>query len=227
LEAIVIGVPMSPGNALEMVLGLIVIGDFCLLGAERRRLSIRLIGLQGFVLGLMPLLLVEGAGTEDWSLLMTVAVFVAVKAGLLPLFLWNTYKKLPPLPPQTSYLGNTTSVLLGLVAFVFSLWLNARLGMAANPLFSQIFPTAFATIFTGLLLIISRRMALAQIFGYLVMENGIYLLGVPMAQESAVWLELSILMDILVAAFVMGVALTHINRAFDSTDVERFASLRD
>ena len=64
-------------------------------------------------------------------------------------------------------------------------------------------------------------------FGYLVMENGIYLLGVPMAQEDAVWLELSILLDILVGAFVMGIAIHHINRAFNSTDVEEFASLRD
>ena len=219
------GIFHDGGSALGTALGLVVISDFCLLGVERRRLSIRLIGLQGLVLGFMPLL-VSGGGA-DLHLWVTAVVFVAIKAGLLPLLLWRTYKTLPPQPPGAFYLGNTGSTLLGIVAFIFSLWLNSRLEIAANPLFSQIFPTAFATIFSGLLLIISRRMALTQIFGYLVMENGIYLLSVPMAQESAIWLELSILMDILVASFVMGIALTHINRAFESTDVERFASLRD
>ncbi|BAV92376.1 hydrogenase-4 component E [Candidatus Desulfovibrio trichonymphae] len=213
------------GNVLEMLLGLVIISDFCLLGAERSRLCIRLIALQGVILGFMPVF-AAGDGMTPWFAV-AVAVFFVIKGGMLPLLLWHTYKKLHPRAPGASYLGNTASVLLGLAAFAFSLWLNSRLGIAANHLFSHVFPTAFATIFSGLLLITSRRIALAQIFGYLVMENGIYLLGAPMAQESALWLEFSILMDILVAAFVMGVALTHINRAFDSTDVECFASLRD
>ncbi|MDR3319891.1 MAG: NADH-quinone oxidoreductase subunit H [Desulfovibrio sp.] len=213
------------GSPLGILIGLIVISDFCLLGAERLRLCIRLIAGQGMVLGLIPLLTTDSVLSV--RIIVAVAVFFAVKAIVLPWFLWRTYKKLPPQAPGAFYLGNTACVLLGLAAFVFSLWLNARLGLAANQLFSQIFPIAFATIFSGLLLIISRRMALAQIFGYLVMENGVYLLGMPMAQESSIWLELSILMDILVAAFVMGIALTHLNRAFDSTDVERFATLKD
>ena len=86
---------------------------------------------------------------------------------------------------------------------------------------------AASTVFTGLLLIVTRKKALTQMVGYLVMENGIFLLGVPMAQSNAVWLELSILLDLLAGVFVMGIAVHHIHRAFDSTDVDRFSSLRD
>ena len=58
-------------------------------------------------------------------------------------------------------------------------------------------------------------------------ENGIFLLGIPLMTEGAVWFELTILLDVFVAVFVMGIAINHINRTFESIDVGRFCSLRD
>lgn len=212
-------------SGLQAALGLIVITDMCLLAAERQRLSMRLIALQGVILGILPLLAHTGA--LDAHLIGISAIFLCIKAVALPLLLRRTYKKLPAQPPSNPYLGNTLSVLAGLAGFIFSLWIGSRLGVTANPLFALFFAPAFATIFAGLLLIVARRKALSQMFGYLVMENGIYLLGVPMAQEDALWLELSVLLDILVAAFVMGMAIDYIHRAFHSTDVDHFACIKD
>ncbi len=212
-------------DGLQVILGLIVISDMCLLAAERQRFSIRLIALQGAILGLLPLLV--HSGEKDARLIAITALFFLIKAALLPLVLRRTYKKLPPQPPSRPYLGHSLSVLAGLGGFVFSLWLGSRLGDTANPLFSLFFAPAFATIFAGLLLIVARRRALSQMFGYLVMENGIYLLGVPMAQHDAIWLELSVLLDIMVAAFVMGIAVRHIHLAFHSMDVDHFACIKD
>ena len=59
------------------------------------------------------------------------------------------------------------------------------------------------------------------------LENGIFLLGVPMAHVDAIWLELSVLLDILVGVVVMGIAVYHIHRVFDSTYVDNFATIRD
>ncbi len=212
-------------DVLQAVLGMVLITDLSLLAAERQRLCIRLIALQGILLGLLPLVAHRGEVTAH--LIWVTALFLGIKGVVLPLLLRRTYKQLPPQPPVKPYLGHTACVLAGLCGFVLSLWLGDRVGVAANPLFALVFPAAFATVFAGILLIVTRRKALTQMFGYLVMENGIYLLGVPMAQEDAVWLELSILLDILVGVFVMGIAIHHINRAFDSTDVDQFASLRD
>jgi len=221
----VTAIPGLNMDSIQIALGLIVITDICLLAAERQRLSIRLIALQGVILGLLPLL--THTGEIDARLMAICAVFLLIKAVVLPLILRRTYKKLPAQSPGKPYLGNTLSVLAGLAGFVFSLWLSSRLGLTANPLFSLFFAPAFATIFAGLLLIVAHREALSQMFGYLVMENGIYLLGVPTAQQNTFWLELSVLLDIMVAAFVMTIAIHHIHRAFHSTDVERFACIKD
>lgn len=210
---------------LHAVLALVVITGLALLGAERQRLSIRLIAVQGMLMGLMPMLAFKGR--VDWYLAGVSAIFFLIKGVILPLLLRRTYRQLPIQAPPRPYVGYSAGVMLGVIGFALSLWLGERLGLAANPLFSLVFPTGMATIIVGLLLIVTRREVLSQLFGYLVMENGIFLLGTPMAEQDALWLELSILLDILVAAFVMGVAIHHINRAFKSTDVDRIAALRD
>lgn len=210
---------------LHAALALVVITNFALLGAERQRLSIRLIAVQGLVLGLMPVL--AYSGSPDLQLVAMAAIFLFIKGVLLPLLLRRTYRQLPEQQPPEPYVGYSACALLGVVGLALSMWLGEQLELAANPLFSLIFPIGMSTMLAGLLLIVTRSEMLSQLFGYLVLENGIFLLGTPMAEHDSLWLELSILMDILVAAFVMGVAIHHINRAFHSTDVDKIASLRD
>ncbi len=212
-------------ETLQLIFGVLAVTNLCLLAAERQRLAIQLITIQGFLLGFIPL--VAHAEALTLHLVLISFVFLAVKGIVMPKLLLGTYKKLPPEIPGKAYLGSTACVLAGLAGYIFSLWVSTRLGITDNSLFSLVFPMAFATICTGLLLIVTRKQALSQIFGYLVMENGIYLLGVPSAHSNPVWLELSILLDILAGLFVMGIAIHHIHKAFDTTDVDCFTALRD
>ncbi len=66
----------------------------------------------------------------------------------------------------------------------------------------------------GLFLIVSRRNALMQVIGYLVIENGIFVFAVITVAETPLLVELGILLDAFVAVFVMGIAVFHINREF-------------
>ena len=81
--------------------------------------------------------------------------------------------------------------------------------------------------FCGLILVVGRATAISQVIGYLVAENGIFLLGAPLMAAGAIWFELALLLDIFVAVFVMGNAIGHIGETFDSIDTGRFRSLRD
>jgi Hydrogenase 4 membrane component (E) len=213
-------------DILSACLGLIIITDLCLLASERQMQRIRLLALQGGILGLLPLFAHNHGGLTVHITLISL-VFFLVKGFLLPYLLTRTHKSIPHMLPSKPYLGCTASVFAGLAGFALSLWLNNRLGISANPLFSAIFPVAFTTIITGIILIVTRKKALTQVFGYLAMENGIYLLGVPMAQVDSVWLELTILLDILVGVFVMGVAIHHLHAEFSSISVDKLSTLKD
>lgn len=212
-------------DIINAVLGLIIITDLTLLAAERQIQRLRIIAFQGAMLGSMPILM-HSQGFIDLYIVVMGLVFLTIKAVILPYLLYRTYRHLPHMRPTKPYLGNTGCILAGLVAFALALWLNQQLGLSGDPLFNTVFPAAFTTMITGLLLIVTRKNALTQVFGYLTIENGIYLLGVPMASADALWLELTILLDILVGVFVMGIAIHHIHREFDSTDVNNFSSLK-
>ena len=212
-------------QTLQAALGIIVITDLCLLATERQRLCIRLLAVQGVVLGLLPLL--GDIAPLTWHLLAMTAIFLGIKAVALPYILRRCHAALPQEPPLTPHIGYNRSVLAGALGCAFSLWLAARLPVPANPLFLVFFAPAITTVLAGLIIIIARRKVLTQVMGYLVLENGIYLLGVPLARHDAVWLELSVLLDVFVGIFVMIIAIRHLNQAFHSVDADRLASLRD
>ncbi len=88
-------------------------------------------------------------------------------------------------------------------------------------------PGALFTILSGLFLIISRRKALTQVIGYLVLENGIYAFGAALAVEEPLVVEMGVLLDVFVAVFVMGITIHHISRDFDHIDTDRLSLLKD
>lgn len=212
-------------QTLQAALGLLIIVDLALLATERQRLCIRLIAFQGLILGILPL--AGDIAPLTWRLLALVVIFVGIKAAALPYLLQRSHANLPQSAPLPPYMGYNRCVLAGGFGCVFSFWLATRLPLPANPIFLVFFAPAVTTVLTGLLIIVTRRKILTQVMGYLVLENGIYLLGVPLARHDAAWLELSILLDVFVGIFIMVIAIKHLNRAFDSIDVDRIASLRD
>ena len=115
----------------------------------------------------------------------------------------------------------------GLAGLAFSLWLEGRIPAVVDLFPPLLFPVALTTLFCGLILVVGCAKALAQVTGYLVVENGIFILGIPLMTEGSVWFELSILLDVFAAVFVMAIAINHISSAFDSIDVARFRNLRD
>lgn len=213
-------------------LGLILFlcNNFALLFVARLHLLIRLVAFQGFLLTALLLLMPRAADDITHIVLLAGAVLL-IKALGLPWLLRRTLRRVladtPTIIAFTPRLNHSLSVVAGLAALIFSLWLETRLPLAQEIFPPLFFPVALTTLFTGLLLVAGRTMALTQVIGYLVAENGIFLLGMPLMAMATVWFELALLLDIFVAIFVMGIAINHINKSFDSIEVGRFCTLRD
>jgi hydrogenase-4 component E len=129
-------------------------------------------------------------------------------------------------------IGYSLSILLGVMLLALSLWVGSSLhlpGYAAGQEMTSklVVPVALFTIMTGLLLIITRNKALTQVLGYLVLENGIYIVGVSLVREQPLLVEMGILLDVFVAVFVMGIMIFHISREFDHMDVDQLSVLKD
>jgi hydrogenase-4 component E len=197
---------------------------FALLGTSRIGACIRFLSLQGILFSLVPLI----AHDDGLALrvLLLVSANIALKGVIFPAGLLrlraraNFHREVEP------FVGFVASILFGIVALVTSLGLARELKPALG---HDPFGTLEAAIFLvaiGLFLIVSRRNALMQVIGYLVIENGIFVFGAVTVGRTPLLVELGILLDAFVAVFVMGIAVFHISREFGMADADQLNTLR-
>lgn len=212
-------------SLLDPLLIFVMLVNLSLLGSSRLAACVRLSAAQGMALGMMPLLAAEqGIGVR---LVGFAIVFFVLKGIVFPRLLIRAIRSADVRHEVEPIVGYAASVVLGIVILAVSFWMAARFTLprpAASPF---VLPVALATILIGLLLIVSRRKALMQVVGYLVLENGIFIFGVALAQEQPLLVEMGVLLDVFVAVFVMGIMIFHISREFDHIDVDQLASLKD
>lgn len=204
----------------------LVLTNFLLLGSSRLISTIRQVAAQGVLLGLL-VVAEHGPWASAWRVWGLALGSTVVKAVIFPLLLRRALRQAGVRREQEPYIGFTASILFGVVLFGLALWLGARLPLPerlASPLLP---PVALFTMFVGLLLIVSRRIALSQVVGYLVVENGIFTFGLGLTEEAPLSVEIGILLDIFVAVFVMGITIYNISREFDHIDTDRLTALKD
>ncbi|NTV52784.1 MAG: hydrogenase, partial [Candidatus Firestonebacteria bacterium] len=171
---------------IEGTLLLLILTDLVLLGSSRIAFCIRVVALQGMVLGLLPLLT---HAYPDWTLRFVLLAITAllVKGVVFPRLLLKAMRD-AQIQHEIEPLVNTTfSLLLGVSGLVLVLVFTGRLEMPLHAPSRLAAPAAFFTSAVGLFLIVARKNALTQVLGYLVMENGIYAFGTLLTSEQP-WL---------------------------------------
>lgn len=211
-------------GTIDIIMLLLIASSLLLLGFSQLKSCIRILAYQGIALGALPLLECQD-GVTMWAVLLS-AVTIALKGIVFPRLLIGALRDAGVRHEVDPYVGNTASILVGFIVLAVSAGLSSRLPMLGEGLSSLTAPVSFFMIFVGLFIIISRKKAISQILGYLVMENGIYVFGVTMFHEMPFLVDLGVLLDAFAAVFVMGVAVYHINREFDHMDVDQLDMLK-
>lgn len=85
---------------------------------------------------------------------------------------------------------------------------------------------AVALILTGSFLMVSRKKALMQMLGLLVLENGIFLAALTTTFGMPLVIEIGIFFDILIGLLLMGIFTFRIRDTFDHLDVSKLRRLR-
>jgi hydrogenase-4 component E len=85
---------------------------------------------------------------------------------------------------------------------------------------------AVSLILTGAFLMVSRKKALMQMLGLLVLENGIFLAALITTFGMPLVIEIGIFFDILMGLLLMGIFTFRISDTFDHLDVSKLRRLR-
>jgi hydrogenase-4 component E len=84
-----------------------------------------------------------------------------------------------------------------------------------------------AVVLLGMLLMIIRKKAIAQVIGFMSIENGLFFAAVVSTYGMPMVVELGIAFDVLVAAVLFGVFFFQMRESIDSLDVDRLNRLRE
>jgi hydrogenase-4 component E len=91
---------------------------------------------------------------------------------------------------------------------------------------ARMLPIAMSVLLIGFFLMVSRRTAIMQLLGILIMENGIFLTAMSVTYGMPLVVELGIFFDVLTAALIIGLMVFRINSTFDSIDTAHLRSLK-
>lgn len=206
------------------VLILVVLMNFLALGTSSLRACIRAVAIQGALVSLFPLL----AGDRPTLRL----IFLVIAAGLIksvaiPAMLFRALREVHIRHEVEPYVGLVTSVLLCAAGTGLTVLFADSLPLASEHRELLVVPVSLSTLFAGFLLLTTRKKAISQVTGYLVLENGIFVFAQLLHDAMPFVVEVGVLLDLVVGIFVMGIVINHIQREFSSLDTERLSELRD
>jgi hydrogenase-4 component E len=198
--------------------------NFVALGVSRIRGVISAVALQGMLLGIFPLLVHHEIGLRG---ILLIVVTIGLKGLVIPAFLVHAMREADiqhEVNPVVSYL---TSLLLGAVGTGLALVFSSTLPLAEEHATLLLVPASLATAWTGFLLLTTRRKAIMQVLGYLLLENGIFLFGLLLLEAMPFLVEVGVLLDLFTGVFVMGIIIHHISREFASISTEHLTELKE
>ena len=211
-------------EAVAPLLVLVLLLNFAVLGTSRVRAAINAFAAQGFILGVLTPIVHRDVEVRT--------VLVAVGAALLkgvavPVMLVRALREANirrEVEPVVSY---TASLLLGALGTALSLLFAGTLPLAPEHAGSLLVPTSLSTAATGFIVLTTRRKAITQVVGYLLLENGIFIMGLCLIEALPFLIEVGVLLDLFVVIFVMGIIVYQINREFSSLDTAHLSKLRE
>jgi hydrogenase-4 component E len=193
----------------------------------RREFSalVRLLAVQGLALAAIPL--IRGWHNSDWTLI-GLAVGVAVLRGaVLPAVLRRLLRRGGEVR-ESEPLVNTTASLLAVAGLTIVAYGVSRpvVALDSNP-GTRAAPAALAVVLTGIFVLISRRRALSQMVGFLLMDNGIAAVAFLTTAGVPLVVELGASLDLLFIVLVLQILGGRLRLAFGATDLDELRELRD
>lgn len=208
----------------DEIMAALLLANLALVGSSRLAFCITLVAVQGVLVGLLPVFSASGLTLRTAFLATAVIIF---KGFVFPKMLSNAIRGADVRREIEPYVGYGLSLIVGLALLGVSFWLGKKMPLPAMaPEAALVVPAAICTILIGLFLIVSRKKAVTQVLGYLVLENGVAAFGLAVVEGVPLLVELGILLDAFVAVFVMAIMIYRISQEFDHIDVDRLSALK-
>ncbi len=204
---------------------LVLFTSFVLLSQARLVSAIHAFAWQGGLAAAVTTVVAAAGGSTHlyFSALLT----FALKAVLIPWMLHRLIRRLELERYVESLRWPALANMAAVVLVIFSYWLVLPMVQQELAFTRNIVAISLAVVLIGLWMMVVRQQAVAQVLGFMSMENGLFLAAVSATAGMPLVVELGVAFDVLVAMVLFGVFFFQIRQSIDSLDVDRLNRLTE
>ncbi len=153
------------------------------------------------------------------------AMVLTVKVVAIPYALYRIVEELKAPRDVSSSTSSSQSVFIAAGLILLSFFaVRPYAGVLGGD--QAMLAASVALVLTGGFLMISRKKALMQVVGLLVLDNGIFLAALTTTFGMPLIIEIGIVFDLLMGVFLMGLFVFRIRDTFNHVDVSKLRRLR-
>jgi hydrogenase-4 component E len=187
---------------------------------------ITLLAWQGVALAAIPI--VRGIHEYSAELVGIGGAILVLRALVLPWLLARAVAAERDEHWEATPLVNTTrSLLISAVLTVIAFAVTRPVANLEPGPTTAAVPAAIAVVLIALFVMVTRRHAISQAAGFLMLDNGIAATAFLLTAGVPLIVELGASLDVLFAVIVIGVLTGRLRRAFGGADLDRLQELRD
>jgi len=217
MEEVVFG-----SNIMQLLIALILVSTFMILGSTRLYSCVRAFGIQSFLLACIAF--VVGFSTGKIDLYIVAFLTLIIKAAVIPYIFIYIIREIKVKREVELYVGISPSLIIGGILVVISYYLIRSINVITE-LSSFALSASMSLVSIGLFIMISRKKAIMQMLGILIMENGLFLGAISLTHGMPLLVELGIFFDVLIGVLIMGILIFRINKTFETIDTDKLKTL--
>ncbi len=212
---------IQPVNILSLLL---ILSVLFAMGSSGIITIIKVVAFQGMIVTVLPLLL-----DLDLTLgnLVFDAILLLIRGIIIPALLYYSITHIIHKNELDPLCGYNASIFAGILIILTAIYISSKFDFSIIHKTPLILPASITVLLGGVFFLMARRKAVTMVIGYLMLENGIYLIGASLSKRSHQVVEFGILLDVLIGVMIMGIVLFNIQRAFDDTGTALLRKLKD
>ncbi|MBW6470052.1 MAG: hypothetical protein K0A90_02395 [Methanosarcinaceae archaeon] len=207
---------------MQSLIVLILISAFMILGSKRLYTCVRAFGFQSLLLALVATFVAYSTGKNE--IYIVALLTLVIKTMLIPYIFIKITKDIGVKREIELYVNISPSLLIGGLLVVISYYLAQAISGNMSVM-NYALPVSMSLIFIGPFIMITRKKAMTQVLGILIMENGLFLGAISLTSGMPLIVEIGIFFDLLVAVLVMGIMVFRINKTFETMDTDALKTL--
>ena len=210
---------------LDLVCGGVLLTTVLALWRRELAAIVRLLVVQGVLIAALAALL--GVRESSGELFLAALGVLVLKAVVLPAVLRRVLAESGEARETEPLVNVTASLLAAALLTLLAYWLSGPLVALAPSPATRALPVGLAVLLMGFFMLVTRRRALSQVVGFLLLDNGIATTAFLATAGVPLVVELGVSLDVLLVVLVLQIVVARMRLTFGRTDLDELRELRD